>query len=429
MKKEINKTLGQHINKKIILSVSGGIDSLVLFDLLKNLGFNFVVAHFNHQQRKQSKTEASYIEKLCEKNNITYEYFILNIDQTKNFQSEASRLRKKHLMEAAKKHQTDVIVTAHQLDDLAETVILKLSRGSNLLGYAGMQQSYFKYGIHFVKPLLYIKKEEIIQYAKQNNIKFFEDETNISTLYTRNKIRHEIIPLLIEENPSFLKKIIEYNKNLSKSFNYIRKTTTSFLNNKDFFSISEFKKLDEAIQHDIIAYLLENKDINITLNKLEMIVDFLLTSKPNASITLEKDLFFKKEYDLAFISKKEVPIIFKQKLFLTKENVLPNNDVIIFNNINNDFVNKNDILWYNKMVLPLYARTRENGDLLFFDYGHKKLKDFYIDQKVPLRERNSDIIIVDSNNQILAVIGRYYNRNPKLKDKIIIEHRRKQNEI
>lgn len=425
MKDKIKAVLEPHKNKKIVLSVSGGVDSLVLLSLLFKLKYSLVVVNFNHQQREQSKIEAKYIKKLCGENNISFEYFLLAVDQDTNFQSEASNLRRKHLIEVAKKYKTDVIVTAHHLDDLAETVLLKISRGSNLLGYSGIQQSYYKNGFYFLKPLLHVSKDDILNYAEKYNITYFEDESNISSLYTRNKIRHHVIPYLIEDNPAFLNKIIEYNKALFSAFDFIRKTTIAFLNDEDVFSLSKFIKLDEVIQKDVVAYLLEEENVEISTEKVDMIVDFLHLSGPNATIDIGESLQFKKAYYKAYIEEKTKYVAFKQELSLTDKNILENGDVIIFNNNFNDSINNSINLCYNKMALPLFARTREPGDRLSFSYGHKKLKDFYIDEKIPLNERIQDVLIVDSNEQILAVLGRYVNKNSSLKDKINLTYRRK----
>lgn len=425
MKNKVNTILEPYKSKKIVLSVSGGVDSLVLFDLLYKFKYSLIVVHFNHQQREQSKTEADYIKDLCEKKDVKYEYFVLEVNQDTNFQSTASKLRREHLIKVANKYKTDVIVTAHHLDDLAETVILKISRGSNLLGYSGIQQNYYKDGFYFIKPLLHVPKEEILSYALKNNLKYYEDKSNISSLYTRNKIRHQVIPYLIKDNPAFLNKIIEYNQALSLAFKFIRKTTTDFLNNQDTFSVSKFKTLDQAIQNDVVAYLLEEKNMEITTEKIKMIVEFIHSAGPNATIDIGESLIFKKAYDNAYIDEVTKNVSFKQKLSLTETNILENGDIIIFNNDFNESINNNVILCYNKMALPLFARTREPGDRLYFSYGHKKLKDFYIDNKIPLDERLQDVLIVDNNEQVLAVLGRYVNNHASLKEKINLTYRRK----
>lgn len=429
MKNIVNKVLLPHKKKKIIVSVSGGIDSLVLLDILINLKLNIVVVNFNHQQRKESLIEAEYIKDLCLKENIPFEYFLLNISENENFQSASSKLRKKHLVSVAKKYKTDVVVTAHHLNDLAETVLLKLSRGSNLLGYAGMQQSYKKDNVYLIKPLLYVSKETINDYAKNNNIKYFLDESNLIDSYTRNKIRLNVMPYLIKENPAFLNKIIDYNKQLSSSFKYIRKETLRFLNNSLSFNASSFKNLDEALKFDVIAYLLEEKNLNITNKKIEMILEYINNSGPNSTLDLGNSYEFVREYDSLFIEKKTVLKPFKQELYFDKENILPNGDVIIINNKISGKVSNHINICYNKKVQPLYARSRKPGDVLYFSYGHKKLKKFYIDEKVPLKERQSDVLIVDNNDNILAILGRYVNCHEHLKDTFTLIYRRKHNEF
>lgn len=429
MKNIVNEVLLPHKEKKIIVSVSGGIDSLVLLDILINLKLNIVVVNFNHQQRKQSLIEAEYIKDLCLKETITFEYFLLDIALKDNFQSASSNLRKKHLVSVAKKYKTDVIITAHHLNDLAETVLLKLSRGSNLLGYAGMQQSYKKDNIYFVKPLLYVSKEEINIYAKNNNINYFIDESNLTDSYTRNKIRLNVIPYLITENSAFLNKIIDYNKLLSNSFKYIRKETLKFLNTSLSFNATDFKNLDKTLKFDVIAYLLEQKDLNITNEKITMILEYIDNSGPNRTLDLGNNYEFVKEYDLVYVEKKAILKPFKQQLYFDKENVLPNGDVIIINNKISGKVSNHINICYNEKVQPLYARTRKPGDKLYFSYGHKKLKKFYIDEKVPLKERKTDVLIVDNNDTILAILGRYVNNHQDLKDTFTLNYRRKQNDF
>lgn len=425
MRNIVDKILKPHNNKKIVVSVSGGIDSLVLFNILKKLKLDLIVVNFNHQQRKESIVEANYLKKLCKKDKIPFEYFILDIDKSENFQSVASDLRKKHLISVAKKYNTDVIVTAHHLNDLAETILFKLSRGSNLLGYAGMQQSYRKNGVFFIKPLLYITKDEIKDFAKKENIKYFLDKSNLNLKYTRNKIRINVIPHLINDNPAFLNKIIEFNKSLSNAFNYIRRKTFEFLDGSSSFQNSKFSLLDKALKTDVIAFLLEEHDLNITTEKIYMILEFLKSSGPNARLDLGNNLELIKAYDTVYIDEKKEIKSFKQELYFNKENVLPNGNVIIFNNKVVKNLSNCLILCYNKKVQPLYARTRKDGDRLYFPFGHKKLKDFYIDNKIPLTERDNDILIVDKENTILAILGRYTNNHEDLKDKISLIYRRK----
>ncbi len=424
MEKSIKTALKPYINKTIILSVSGGVDSLVLFHILKKHNFNLVVVHFNHQKRKQSLKEKTYIQNLCANLAVAFEYFALFIDEKENFQDAAHKLRKKHLKEVANKYNTNIIITAHHLNDLAESVLMRLSRGSNLLGYSGISFKYFKDGFLFLKPLLYTEKDKIINYADENKIKYFKDYTNQLDAYTRNRFRNYIIPQLIEENPQFLTKIIQYNQMLNESFAFIRSQTQLFLNDKTSFLISNFQNLDKAVQKDVISYLLEKLKIPITTTKIQAIISFLLTAGPNQTFDLTKDKQVIKVYNKAYFKKKETPNFFKQQLHLDGLNILPNNTFVLFDNNFGEKTNNKVILCYNKLALPLFARTRQEGDILYFSYGHKKLKDYYIDKKIPKAQRNSDIIIADNNNQILAILGKYYNKNPNLKEQITMTFRK-----
>ncbi|MDD2575095.1 MAG: tRNA lysidine(34) synthetase TilS [Acholeplasmataceae bacterium] len=420
MRNSINKIMNPYLGKKIILSVSGGVDSLVLFHILKELHFELVVVHFNHQKRISSIKEALYLDELMKKENIVYEYFVLDIPQ-ENFQNEAHLLRKKLLIETAQKYNTNVIVTAHHLNDLAESILMKLSRGSNLLGYAGIRKDYYKYKMHFVKPLLDTTKQEILRYAIEQNITYFEDESNQSDSYTRNRYRHHIVPNLIEENASFLDKIKQYNVTLTESFDYIRKQTIKFLNGKKSFLIPDFNELDIALKRDIIAYLLELQKLEQSFEKINSILDFIDSSGPNASYDIGNNYVLQKTYNKLTLELVKVKSEVFHILDLKSYNVLSDNTSISFTKEITENTNYEIKLCYNILMLPLIARTRKDGDTIYFPFGHKKLKDFYIDKKIPLKLRDSDIIITDSSNQVLAVLGRYYNQNPENKDTIYMK--------
>lgn len=423
MEKAIYKIIEPFLNKPLIVSVSGGPDSLVLYHILKKLNVDMVVVHFNHQKREESEAEAIYIKSLCDEALIPYEYFVLDLEDV-NFQAEAHKLRRKHLLDVAFSYGSTTILTAHHLNDLAESILMKLSRGSNLLGYSGIQKVYHKDDYTFVKPLLDYSKDEILNYAKSHNIFFFEDHTNLSHDYTRNRFRHNILPSLIEENPAFLDKIKQFNQTLKESFDFIRKQTFSFLKDKKSILITNLKSLDLVIQKDVIAYLLEQKNLDITNDKIHSILNFLQESGPNSTFDLGDNFVFLKVYNKAYITEKIEIKPFKQQLSLDAFNVLPSSGYIVFEELNED-LNSYDInLCYNKLNMPLWARTRMPGDKLSFDYGTKKLKDFYIDKKIPKRLRDSDIIITDNEDVILAVLGRYYNTSPELKDTIKLRYKR-----
>ncbi len=417
MKDTILKLFEEHRNNKIIISVSGGVDSLVLFYLMYELKFDLVLVHFNHRKRKASDNEADYLKELTNQLNVPFEYFVFDIEN--DFHNKAHLLRKKYLIEIAKKYHTNVIVTAHHANDLLESILIKVARGSNLLGYGGMRESYFKDGFYFYKPLLSFSKDTIIKYAELHNIKYLVDESNFENDYLRNQIRN----VLLKGDYFPLNKINQYNTMLSDAFAFIRQTSLKFLNNNNYFMVTDFLKLDEIIKLDVISYLLEEKKITFNQNKLKGIIEFIEKSGPNQSFRLANDQKFIKVYNKAYITSIIKEVAFEQELDFDSFNVLPNGQVIEFSE-NFAFTDGLVVnLCYNNSTLPLLARKRKAGDLLSFDYGHKKLKDFYIDKKIPLEERNKDIIITDSDGEILAVLGRYQN-NKKFNSSIQLKYSR-----
>lgn len=409
-------------NSTLVLSVSTGVDSMVLLDLLLKKNYSVVVVHFNHNKREASVTEANYLKTYCEERNIPFEYFILNINQD-NFQNEAHALRYKHLEDVAKKYHTPYILTAHHLNDLAETILMKLSRGSNLFGYAGMQPILNRHDNILIKPLLYEKKERLYEYAKMHDITYFEDHSNKEDTYTRNRFRNHIIPELIDENSQFLEKTKQFSNLVSEASNYITKQAKPYLE-KDRLNLREFNQLDTIIKKTILGHKFEMKNIEITNQKLEDSINFLSNTGPNQSLDLSKDYILQVTYHLAEIKHKTAHKPFKMELMLDSLNILPNMGYITFlkEQFNSSYYEIK--LCYNKLALPLYVRNRQPGDMLYFPYGRKKLKDFYIDKKIPKHLRETDLIITDKNDQILAVLGRYYNRLEENNEELTLVYKR-----
>ena len=216
---------------KCIVSVSGGADSMMLLSLLMQTDYQIEVVHFNHMKREQSKIEADLVKTFCEKNNIPFHYYLIKVSEG-NFHHQAHHLRSHYLKEAAKVAKASYIFTAHHLDDLFENVLMKLTRGSNLLGYAGMQLFHTSKSLTYVKPLLYTSKQEILDFVKTNQIPYLDDQSNEENNYLRNRYRHAIVPIMKQENSNLLNQIAQYNTQVTKAFKYIRKTTLEHLNDK-----------------------------------------------------------------------------------------------------------------------------------------------------------------------------------------------------
>lgn len=410
--KSVIPLLKKHISltkkTQLVVSVSGGIDSMALAHLLLKSSAHIIIVHFNHMQRQASYEEAKMVEAFANEHGLDYHYYTLELT-SENFQHQAHTLRRHYLKEVARIHQTPYILTAHHLDDLFESILMKFTKGSNLLGYAGMQYIHEKEGYVFIKPLLYVEKQQIIDYVKQENVPYMNDASNDHDVYLRNRYRHTITPIMKQENPNILEAAKAYHYQLTQAFEYIRKQTLKYLKNKKTIDVPSFLNLDEAIKDDVLVYLIESYGIKANQRSLMKIKSVLASTKPNQTYQLSHDLHIIKSYDQAYISeidmKDDVSIQINEGLTRFK-----NMSIFTFltetNEVTEDFVK----LCYNKLAFPLVLRHKKEGDMLHYDYGHKKLKKLFIDKKIPLAERNKRWVLTDSKDQVLYVEGLYVNR-------------------
>ncbi|AGL90195.1 Cell cycle protein [Candidatus Phytoplasma australiense] len=411
--------------KTYIIAVSGGVDSMVLLDFLWSQKYKLKVVHFNHLKRLNAIKDKNLIQSYCDQRKIPFYYFELQLNP-QNFQTEARLLRQEKLKQIAKKYQTPYVITAHHLDDLAETILQKISRGSTLLGYSGMQPKLFFEEFIFLKPFLYLAKAEIIAYAQKNKIAYLSDYTNQLDIYQRNQIRNHVIPYL-KEKTNFLQNIKKFSCLLSETQDFIRKQTLffiqhnkapkesffSFQKDTNFFLIKSFLFLDKVIQKDIIIYLLEQKRIDKNWLVVESIIKGLAFAKnPNLSWKLNSNYDLIKSYNYFGIIALDGFLKFKKKFFKkpllyasTCKVCLASLQQVI--TLNCDLVN---------IAFPLKLRQRKPGDYLKFSFGKQKLKNFLINKKVPLFERDNLWLIVDSKDNVLWIPHLYINHTLGNKD-------------
>ncbi|MDY0294719.1 MAG: tRNA lysidine(34) synthetase TilS [Acholeplasmataceae bacterium] len=391
----------------LIISVSGGVDSMTLLHMLKGTSYPLVVVHFNHLKRDQSVIEKDLVEQYCKSIDVPFHYYTIKVNQG-NFHHQAHILREHYLNEVAKIYQTRYILTAHHLDDLFENVLIKLTRGSNLLGYAGMQQINETESFSYIKPLLYISKKEILSYAKENNISFLDDESNEENTYLRNRYRHSVVPIMKQENDMLLDQIKQYHNQISDVFFFIRNQTKQTIKN-GHINLERFKTWDKVLQDDAIAYLIESYELNISYEIIQKIKRMLLSNKPNSIYRLNMNHCFIKSYQDAFIK----PLTDKDDVqFLIKEGETRIGNMAIFTLLSKSSSKTEEFtkLCYNKLAFPLILRHRMEGDQLAYSYGHKKLKKLFIDEKIPMDVRNDLWILTDHDGTILWVQNHYLNQ-------------------
>ncbi len=378
----------QYYEQKIVIGVSSGVDSMVLFDLLKN--HDIVVAHINHNVREESEFEQTYLRDFCLKRNIPFETITLEYTKEElleNFQLLARNKRYSFFKRVMVKYDADVLALAHHGDDLVETILMSMTRGTSLRGLIGFGEQSTIGTLNIIRPLLKYSKDEIITYAEENEIVFFEDASNSTNKYTRNRYRSQVLPFLKEETPNIHLKYVSMSEDLQDIHDYLMIEVNKFIDSER--RVSDFQRLHIAVQREIIATILKRQSIPFNSNLLNEIISILSSSGPNAEIHLPNNLVVIREYDSFSIRNNVDPINFDIEIKDFGTYVLPTGDRISVTQKKDDFNTHSYKLCYNNLVFPIRVRNRRMGDKMTLPFGTKKVKSLFIDQKIPKLQRET----------------------------------------
>lgn len=403
-------------NSKIVLGVSSGPDSMcllnILLDLKEKYNLEIIVAHVNHKKRVESDEEEHFLEDYCKTRHIIFEKYILNDYQKGNFESFARNKRYEFFTKLVNKYHANYLMTAHHGDDLIETILMRLVRGSNLKGYQGISLITNCSNYKLVRPLLYVNKTDILEYVKDNNIPYRIDKTNYLDDYTRNRYRNHIINFLHEENESVQLKFLKFENTLEEANNYIDNSVNKAYNECYLNKILELKlflEYDIFIQKLVIEKIFKEiyKDLsNISDKHTKLVLDLISNSKTCLSISLPQGIILRKEYGyLYFLVYTNNKFDYKYEL---KDGLVLENGFKFTTNVLLE--NGNDTLHINSsdVKMPLYVRNRKDGDFIELKgSGKRKIKDIFIDYKIKKEERDNYPIVVDSLDRVIWI--------PKLK--------------
>jgi len=214
--KEYLKTIIKE-NETCVLALSGGPDSMCLLDIISSLdkNINIICAHINHNIREESKNEMAFIRKYCKIKKITLETTTFDKKSLNENYNELELREKRYLFfeEILKKYNAKYLFTAHHGDDLVETILMRITRGSTLKGYTGFQIETTKRNYRIIKPLIFMTKDDIELYNKEHDIPSVKDKTNDEDNYTRNRYRHNVLPFLKKENKDIHLKYLKFSRN------------------------------------------------------------------------------------------------------------------------------------------------------------------------------------------------------------------------
>lgn len=396
----------------VVIGVSAGPDSMCLLDLIRKRTNKIIVCHINHNVREESKKEEEFLYNYCKDNNIIFESMKIEKYEENNFENEARKKRYSFYEEILNKYSSKYLFLAHHGDDLIETVLMKIIRGSNLEGYAGIKETSNLNNYKIIRPLLSYTKEDILKYNKTHNIPYFIDNSNTNTEYTRNRYRQNILPLLKKEDKNIHKKFLRYSKTLEEYDNYIKSLVKRNINNifnNNTIYIEELNKLDNFLKKNTLFYILNiiyNNETNIITEKhITNIINLIDNKKPNITLDLPQGKILIKEYDKIYIKKKNKLITNNDYKIKFSDNILIDNMKIT--HVSEEKNDGNNICRLNTkdISLPLYIRNRKNGDyiLLKGNNNKKKIKEIFIEEKIPKNLRSKYPLLVDNNDNILWI--------------------------
>lgn len=411
--------------ERILLGISGGTDSVCMFHLFRQLEYPIGVAHCNFQLRgEESDQDEVFVRNLAEEYDIPFFTTRFNTKEVAesegiSIQMAARDLRYEWFEEIRNKYSYDYISIAHNRDDVIETFLINLTRGSGIKGFTGIKPK----SQYIIRPVLFASRKEISGYLSENNYDYREDSSNSSVKYSRNLIRHEIIPLFEKINPRFRETIIENISRLKDAetiyLNNIDKTTESIIYEKDQKLLIKLDKLQNLNPLSIFLYEIlhpfgfSNSQVLDIIESLDKISGKQFFSLTHRLIKDRTDLIIE---EISSISDKSYYIDFN-----TESINIPLSLNISKIEIGKDFEmikSKNIGLFdLGKIEFPLILRKWQKGDY-FMPLGMKNLKklsDFFIDCKFSLSDKENTWIL-ESNNKIVWVVGHRIDERFKISD-------------
>ncbi len=422
----LNNTLKINKTENILLAVSAGVDSVVMADLFYHSNLSCGIAHCNFQLRgEESDQDELFVQQLAA--HYGFPFYKISFDTHTyaqehhiSIQMAARELRYDWFENIRNKKKYDYIAIGHNSDDVAETFFINIMRGTGIRGISGFKPVKR----HIIRPVLFASREQILNHCIKNNIQYREDSSNSSVHYTRNKIRHQIIPLFEELNPKFKSTMDENIKHFAdvqevfiSSVNNTKKNLLNFQHGRVTISIPLLKQLSPV---RIYAFELL-KDFGFTREHINILLE-ILNHQPGKQLFSTTHRLVKDRNKLIITPCKEnnhnytyinegthsidepLPLSFKSFSYAVNHKI-PHNEKIAW-------------IDQNKIVYPLIIRKWKHGDY-FMPLGmqhHKKLSDYMTDSKFSLADKENTYLLC-SGNEIVWIIGHRIDNRFKITNK------------
>lgn len=407
----VRKVLKRYQARKVLIAVSGGVDSMVLLNVIAQIlpKEQLAVVNVDHDLRPESGAEVAFVQDYCLKNG--YQFFTTKWEKQPDndigMEAAARQFRYDFFKEIMADGQFDTLLTAHHGNDLAENILMKLIRSGNAYEVISLkEQRPFANG-QIVRPLLDFAKRDLAEYADIHDIKHVQDETNFDNITLRNRLRNNIFPELQKENGQLLNHFRFFDQqitalvNLAKTqFEKIETAMALQETPKEIIGlIKPILKLDSEEQTLFWGNFFTKRqlDISISNRQINQIIGIIQSNDANATIDLEDSWQFIRTYD-KFVVKKV------QKKNLSAVNVLLNQPINFGKKtLTITATDDDDALSVEHVPETITLRTRREGDkLLLADGKHQKLNKRFINEKVPAYERDNYLVLL-FDNQIVWV--------------------------
>ena len=434
---------------RLIVGVSGGIDSMVLLHLLntyrREFNLSLIVAHVNHGLRPgESEEEANLVQKESERLGLHFEYGQFDVKRFQragglSVQDAGRRIRFHFFKSILLKYQAQKIALGHNADDQVETVLLRLIRGSGLQGLKGMLP--IREG-RVIRPLLEVWKEEIESFAREKGIPFLLDSSNLKEDYLRNRVRLSLIPLIEREyQPAFKEIVMKISAILREENDYLdRGAEESYQkiihqeNETLSFKFSEFQALHKAIQWRVIQKIWGRMDKEEMIMEesegldVDSIYRQLHQSSPSFLLELPRGIYLEKQYDMVLLKKGRVKPLtpFEAELVMPGRTFIGEigREVVAEETVRDEKFKvfkespNTALLDYEKLQFPLKVRNFRPGDRFqpLGVKGTQKLKKFFIDHKIPKFERPKIPLLI-SGEKIVWIVGYRIDEQVKVTEK------------
>ena len=409
---------------KIAIALSGGVDSIVLFHLLvteyKDSYKELVVFHINHGLREESYEEAEFVERFVKDFDVKFYKEELNMsdlerDSHTSEEMLARELRYQAFNKMAKLEGVTKLLTAHHKNDQVENILMRLLTGRSIDHSLAICEEIEMAGLTIYRPLLNSLKAELEEYAKEKNLHYYIDATNFDTDYTRNNIRHNIVPLLNDINSGSFDNLINFANYYQNINNNLKK---AILSNKDNYIFSrdedkislvkdKFLELNEEEMYFLLKDLITD-ELGVFDIKQKAIFDVVSSLKKNSgnkSYDLKNNLKIISQYETLYIHKIEKKC-YNDKIEIIIDKICENS---VYEFYQNKFIISTDAkdseIGFNKSELPLLVTIKKEGDRVRRGEINKKLSRIFIDEKVPKELRDTLPVIRNNKGEVLGVLG------------------------